>query len=185
MDNQALVNIDNRTSFINGDITTSEMAYVAFNLIHMINEDDENDAAIKEYEREPIKIFISSPGGEVNAMWSVIDVMLQSKTPIYTYCLGYVYSAAFKIFLAGSKRFAYKHSEFMYHQLQGKVSGDYNSILNVVDNYAYNQEEIERFILSRTKITEEQIENVRLSRQDWYFNTATAVELGIVTDVIE
>ena len=86
-------------------------------LLYQIQEDDEKDEKEKDYNREPIKLYINSYGGSIYDMWGLIDVILNSKTPIYTYCTGYAMSAAFKIFLAGHKRYCYKHSIFMYHQM--------------------------------------------------------------------
>lgn len=66
-----------------------------------------------EYEfnkRDPIKLYINSCGGTIYDMWALIDAIQNSKTPIHTYCMGYAMSAAFDIFLAGHKRYCYKHS---------------------------------------------------------------------------
>ena len=84
------------------------MGCLCFNLLYVLQEDNEKDQKQKNYKREPIKLYINSNGGAIDDMWSLIDIMLNSKTPIYTYCTGYAMSAGFLIFLAGSKRFMTK-----------------------------------------------------------------------------
>lgn len=69
MENKTYVNLETRTIFIAEELTTQNIGFVSFNLLHMIQEDNENEQTIKDYERQPINIFIASPGGEVTATW--------------------------------------------------------------------------------------------------------------------
>ena len=89
-------NTDNRTFYLSDDVDNESIGKLMWYLLYQIREDDEKDE-----KGEPIKLYINSYGGSVYDMWGLIDVILNSKTPIYTYCTGYAMSAAFKIFLAG------------------------------------------------------------------------------------
>lgn len=113
--NNCHINTTTRTIFLGDDIDEKSMSYIQFYLLELIHADDAKDSKEKDFKREPIKMYINSHGGSVDNMWGLIDIMLHSKTPIHTYCTGYAYSAGFKIFLAGSKRYCYKHSMFCYH----------------------------------------------------------------------
>lgn len=110
-------NIDNRTFYLSDNVDNESIGKLTWKFLQQIQEDDEKDEKEKDYKREPIKLYINSYGGFVDDMWGLIDIILNSKTPIYTYCTGYAMSAAFNIFLAGNKRYCYKHSTFMYHQM--------------------------------------------------------------------
>lgn len=88
---------DSRTIYISEEINSS-LGQVNFELIKWISEDDEKSRTLKNFKREPIKMYIQSHGGTICDMWSLIDIILNSKTPIHTYCTGYASSAAFKIF---------------------------------------------------------------------------------------
>jgi ATP-dependent Clp protease protease subunit len=99
-----------------------------FNLLQLIKDDDTNENIQKEYKRKPIQIYINSYGGYVNDMWSIIDIILNSKTPIHTYCTGYAQSAAFELFLSGHRRYMTKHAKLMYHQIYCTKECNYTNL---------------------------------------------------------
>ena len=115
----------------------------------------------KNFTREPIKIYINSYGGSVYDMWALIDIILNSKTPIYTYCTGYAMSAAFKIFLSGHKRFATKHATFMYHQMSCKRHGKYQDLVEDREQMDYLQKSIEEYVVERTNLTQSDMDDIR------------------------
>ncbi len=94
-----------RLFYLYGDVNAKNCADIAFD-IHYINlEDDEADDKEKDFKCKPIRLFINSFGGNVYAMWMLIDTIRSSKTPVYTICTGYAISAAFQIFLAGNNHY--------------------------------------------------------------------------------
>ena len=76
-----------RNIYLHEDINSPAIRRVNQELLAIIEEDDNNDKEKKEYERQPIKLFINSYGGNVDDMWSLIDIIENSKTPIHTYIL--------------------------------------------------------------------------------------------------
>lgn len=96
-------NTGKRLYFLSDDVDNESIGQLTWNILHQLAEDDEKDKKEKDYKREPIKIYINSYGGEVYDMWGLIDIIVNSKTPIYTYCTGYAMSAAFNIFLGRSE----------------------------------------------------------------------------------
>lgn len=186
MENKTYVNLETRTIFIAEELTTQNIGFVSFNLLHMIQEDNENEQTIKDYERQPINIFIASPGGEVTATWGLIDIIEASETPIYTYCSSYCYSMAFTLFLSGHKRYGYKHSRFMYHDVS-HTTGGYR-FLQDIDELLKDSEKgrkaIVEFITDKTKITYDQLKEVQEKKQNWFIEMDEALSLGIATDII-
>lgn len=180
-----LVNTSKRIFYLSDNISNETIAQLNFNLIYLLNEDDENENKQKNYERKPIKFFINSRGGNVYDMWSLIDIMLNSKTPIYTYCTGYAMSAAFQIFLAGSRRFTSNHATFLYHQIKGGEYGKYQDVIDSKEEWEWVQNRIEEYIASRTRITTEMLKDNREHKKDWYIHITEALHLGIATDNIE
>ena len=108
-------NREKRLFYLSDEVDNGSIGQLCWSLLLQLQDDDKKESKEKDFVREPIKIYINSFGGSVYDMWSLIDIVLNSKTPIYTYCTGYAMSAAFLIFLAGHKRFATKHANFMYH----------------------------------------------------------------------
>lgn len=104
--NNVYADNDKRMLILSDDIDNCSIAKVMFNLLFILHIDDEREAKEINFKREPIKLYINSDGGEVYDMWGLIDIMLNSKTPIHTYCIGHVMSAAFFIFWQGINVFA-------------------------------------------------------------------------------
>jgi len=72
---------------------------------------------------EPIKLFITSPGGDLDITFLFYDVMKRIKSPVITigdYCA----SAAAIILAAGSKRYLSPHAKVMLHLPAGQMGGD-------------------------------------------------------------
>ena len=134
--------------------------------------------------REPIRIYINSYGGSVYDMWALIDIIENSKTPIYTYCSGYAMSAAFNIFLAGHKRYATKHATFLYHQFSGWRSGKYQDFVEDREEMDCIQNTIEQYVIEHSKISEEQLLNIRKTKKDLYIHANEAIKLGIIDEIL-
>ena len=179
-----LIDLKHRIFYLSGDISNETVGKVCFNILYLLQEDDEKEASEVGFTRKPIHIYVHSFGGEAYDMWALIDVILNSKTPVYTYCTGYAMSAGFKIFLAGHKRFASIHSTFLYHQISGVRRGKYQDLVEDRVETDYLQTSIERFVIERTKITQVQLDENKAKKQDWYIHLDEALALGIVTDIL-
>ena len=178
------INSNKRLFCLSDDIDNESIGNMCFNLLQLIQEDDEKDKKEKNYTREPIKIYVNSFGGSVYDMWALIDIMINSKSPIYTYCTGYAMSAAFNIFLAGHKRFATKHSTFLYHQLSFWKEGKYQDMVENQAEMNYLQNEIEIYVKNRTKISNKKLLEVKNKKLDWYIHCDEALKLGIVNEIV-
>ena len=66
---------------------------------------NKEDMGIPREERKPIRIYIMSYGGELDYMWSLVDSIALSATPVYTINMGIAASAASLIFIAGHQRY--------------------------------------------------------------------------------
>lgn len=179
-----MFNKDNRIFYISSDIESGEIGAVCNDLINLLIEDDKKEAKEKDFKREPIKMYIQSFGGCIYDMWALIDIMLNSKTPIWTYCTGYAMSAGFKIFLAGRKRFISKHATLLYHQLSSWNQGKYQDMLETQSFLDFEQRLIEEYVISRTNITKDKLKIIREKKIDWYIRCEEAMKLGIAHEII-
>ena len=142
---------------------------------------NKEDVEIASEERKPILLYVTSNGGDVDAGFALIDVILTSKTPVYVINQGYQYSMGFLIGLAGHKRFAMPHATFLMHDGSQFI---YNSGAKAQDQMEFNkklEERIKKYVISRTKITSEMYDSQM--RKEWYMFADEAKELG-VTDFI-
>jgi ATP-dependent Clp protease protease subunit len=71
-----------------------------------------------ENNKEPIKLYINSPGGSVSDGLAIYDTMQMIKSPIHTICVGMAASMGAFLLAAGDRgrRFALRHSRVMIHQ---------------------------------------------------------------------
>jgi ATP-dependent Clp protease protease subunit len=179
-----LINTDARLFYISDDVDSASIGKMCFNLLYLLKQDDDNESKERDFKREPIKIYVNSYGGEVYDMWALIDIIEKSKTPIYTYCTGYAMSAAFKIFLAGHKRFGTKHSTFMYHQMNCYRYGKYQDLVEDRKEMDFLNTANEQYVIERTKIPQEYINEIREKKRDTYFHADEALMFGIIDEII-
>lgn len=81
--------------------------------------------ALDTISHEPIKIVITSPGGELDSTFLFYDTMKMIQSPVWTvgrYCA----SAAAMLLAAGykGKRYLYPHAKVMLHLPAGQMMGD-------------------------------------------------------------
>ena len=177
------VNTEKRIFYIHDEIDEDSMSNVVYNLLFLLNEDNEKERKEKDFKREPINLYINSCGGQVRDMWALVDIMLISKTPIYTHSTGYSDSCAFMIFIAGQKRFITKHTKMCCHQFSGGVRGSYQEIKETVEDFDRQWRDIEEYVLGQTKITKTRLQEVREKKLDWYIYSEESIGLGVATDI--
>ena len=173
-----LKDLKSRKLYLNSGIDLCTVEDIVKHIIRYNVEDKD----IPVEERKPIKLYITSNGGDVYAGFELIDVIENSKTPVYTINLGYQFSMGFLLGLSGHKRFASKHSKFLWHD---GTSGTLNSTAKVRDEMEFqnrNEDRIRQFILDHTKINPELYDSKL--RVEWYMFADEAKELGVVDYII-
>jgi ATP-dependent Clp protease protease subunit len=154
-----------------------------FELSKMILRYNKEDKDIPVDERKPIKIFINSPGGDLDSTLAFIGMMNISKTPIWTVDACWAYSAAGLILMAGHKRYALPNTECLIHSGSGQLGGSYEQTTEQMKNYKYLVDKMRDFILTKTKIDQKLFK--KNSQKDWYIYTDEMLSLGIVDEIIE
>lgn len=135
-----------------------------------------------EYAPPPITLCINSFGGSVREALRLYDLI--STMNVDTIATGSVMSAAVIIFLAGKKRYSTPRSTFMIHQISVTLEGMLSGIQEDLEEINRLQTIFDSIIISKTIITKKDLEDVYREKRDWYINTLTAKDLGIIDDVI-
>jgi ATP-dependent Clp protease protease subunit len=168
-----------RTIVLSGEIDESSVKD-AIQTISFINEIDSG-----KDEVEPIKLIINSLGGNILDGFALIGVIENSFVPIYTYGYGSIMSMALPILVAGDKRFGHPLATFMYHECLDSVPYDKMSIIKE------NIEETDRlmdmyddYLISRTSLTQKQLNKVKNKKIDWYFGSDEALSYNIINEII-
>ena len=134
-------------------------------------------------ERKPIRIYLMNYGGDIDAMWSFVDMMNLSKTPIYTINMGQCASAAGIIFMAGHKRIMMPNATVMIHEGSGAFSGDANKVMDHVESYKATIKKMKEFILSNTRIEAKLLNKKR--NADWEIDAQFCLEYGVCDQIAE
>ena len=173
-----LQNIRNRRLFLTGEITERNVSDVVKNILKY-NAEDKGAA---QEERKPVMLYISSEGGDVDSGFMLIDVIENSKTPVYVVNLGYCYSMAFIIYLAGHKRYASKNSKFMIHDGSSYVGGSAGKAKDTMDFIEAIEKRVKAYIVSRTKITAQKY--TKNFRREWYMYADEAKSYGVCDSIL-
>lgn len=151
-------------------------------IVKNILQYNREDYGLEVADRKPILLYIASNGGEVDSGFELIDVIMSSKTPVYTINLGYQYSMGFLIGLAGHRRYAMNHSKFLLHDGSNFI---YNSGAKAQDQMEFNrrvEDRVKKYIISRSKLTSEEYDSKL--RVEWYMFSDEAKEKGFVDYII-
>lgn len=83
-----------------------------------------------ENSKNPIHMYINSPGGSVTAGLGIYDTMQYVLPPVATWCVGQACSMASLLLAAGTKgmRHSLPNARIMTHQPSGGVSGQATDI---------------------------------------------------------
>lgn len=173
-----LKDLKQRKLFLNTDVEQLSVGEIVKHIMQYNKE----DIGIEPDKRVPIILYVSSNGGEVDSGFELIDVIMASKTPVFTVNLGYQYSMGFLIGLAGTKRFAMRNAKFLMHDGSNFV---YNSGAKAQDQMEFQrrvEDRIKQYILSRSKITSKEYDSKL--RVEWYLFADEAKEKGFCDYII-
>ena len=137
-----------------------------------------------EYSPKPIEIYIDSYGGAVYQCMGLLGVMEKSVTPIHTIVTGCAMSCGFMILISGHKRFGYKLSTPLYHQVSTGFRGKVQDMEESLEETKRLQKMIEKITLARTEIPKKRLKEVLKNKVDWYMTAKEALELGVIDGII-
>lgn len=166
-----------RKIYLDTDVSVDVLA-----IQRMILRWNMEDNGVEPKDRKPIHLYIMSYGGNIDYMWSTIDMIQSSETPIYTVNMGQADSAAALIFMAGQKRFMMPRAVVVIHEGSASMSGDSTKVLDASDSYRKDLKRMKEYILSRTQIPPRLLSKKRSN--DWELDSTQCLEYNICDAVI-
>lgn len=165
--------LKSRTIFISGEINQELAEKVATQLL-----------ILQEMGDEPIKIFINSQGGHVEAGDTIHDMIKFVKPKVIVIGTGWVASAGITIYLAADKenRYSLPNTRYMIHQPLGQCRGQATDLHIEALEIARVRERINKIISNATNQPLEKVKND--TDRNYWLNCEEAVEYGIVNKVI-
>lgn len=147
--------LENRTVFLTTAITPEVLSNMMATLFYLDALSD-----------EPINLYISSPGGHVDAGLGIIDVMNSLRSPVHCYAIGTVASMASIIFVYGAKRIMTSNANIMIHQPLGGVQGQASDILITATRILEMKNKLTRMVCERTGLSEKKVSDM-MDRDTW------------------
>jgi ATP-dependent Clp protease, protease subunit len=129
-----------------------------------------------------IDLHIQSPGGDLMAGMFMADYLLKNKVAVHSYVDGYAASSATLLSVACKKRFAYKNSVMLVHQLSGGTDGKYADIKVQVKNMDALMDRVTRFYIDHTHFTTEELKE--LMTTDLWLDSNKCLQYGLIDAVV-
>jgi len=145
------------------------------------------EANFTEERPDLLNLIITSPGGDLNAAFAVIDTMRGSAIPIRTIGLGQIASAGLMIFLAGDKghRILTPNTSILSHQYTWGAFGKEHELFATVKEFDLTTKKMISHYKKSTGLTETKIREVLLPPQDIWLSPLEAKKLGLCDEVKE
>ena len=155
----------NREVELCGPVDAGSCAVLIRSLLHLQQED----------AQAPIRMFINSPGGEVQSGLALYDVMQALNCPVNTICLGMAASMAALIFVSGARR-------EMLPLIGGGIGGSALSVKARADDLMRIRDITGEVLSRHTGMPLDRV--FELTAQDTYFEAEDAIEAGLADAVI-
>ncbi|MDP1834171.1 MAG: ATP-dependent Clp protease proteolytic subunit [Candidatus Moranbacteria bacterium] len=136
-------------------------------------------------DKEDIKLYINSPGGQVTSALAIYDTMRYVKADVSTICIGMAASAAALLLTAGEKgkRIILPNGEVLIHQVMGGAQGQATDIAIHASHILRMKKRLNEIM---AKHTGQSIGKVEKDAERDYFMTADeAKKYGIVDKIIK
>lgn len=134
---------------------------------------------------EPIKIFINSQGGHVEAGDTIHDMIQFVKPEVIVIGTGWVASAGITIYLAAEaeNRYSLPNTRYMIHQPAGGVRGQGTEIQIEAKEIVRMRERVNRLIAEATGQTYEKVSQD--TDRNFWMSASEAKDYGMVANIIK
>ena len=169
--------VRDRIYWLDGEVCADTLDIVKAIMMH-----NHEDADIPVNERKPIKIMIDSGGGSVQVMWSIINAIKISETPVWTIVYCSAMSAAAHILAAGHRRFAFPGSVILVHSGSISIDGDVEKVESAKRYYDGVSKSANALLVADTKIVPRDLKNK--GSRDWYMTAEEALARRVVDSIV-
>ncbi|ATA21551.1 ATP-dependent Clp protease protease subunit [Gibbsiella quercinecans] len=161
--------LDSRSIIISGEINQALTERVVSQLL-----------LLQGISNAPIKIYINSQGGHVEAADTIHDMIKFIKPEVHIIGTGWVASAGITIFLAAPKerRYSLPNTRFMIHQPLGGVRGQASDIEIEAKEIVRMLDRVNRLIADATGQPVEKVK--KDTDRNYWMNPQEAIDYGIV-----
>ena len=171
-----------RNLLISSTINADTISGVIKEILLINNDDDIKEGEYANFEREPIKLYINSCGGNVYDGLALVDIIKRSKTPVHTVCIGSCMSMALWIWLAGEKRIIGEHGTLMFHDLSVFAIDKTEGLKQELDEMLRLQAILVSEITEKSLVKEETLRDYITRKAEWYIPAKEAIALKLADE---
>jgi len=172
--------IDNNIYFYS-DVTTK----TCFSLIKQLKKLDmklQTDKLRNNLESVNINLHIHSYGGDLYGAFAVIDIIRTLKTPVYSYIEGIAASAATIISVVCEKRYIYKNSYMLIHELSSFMVGKFHEMEDEFKNCKQFMEVIKKIYKENTNVNKKQLNDIL--KHDLWWDSTLCLKNKLVDEIL-
>jgi ATP-dependent Clp protease protease subunit len=166
--------LQERIIFFGTELDAGVANVIIAQMLHLQAEDPDKD----------VRLYINSPGGDMNALFAIYDTMQVLSCDVSTVCIGQAASAAAVILAGGArgKRFALPTARVLIHQPHGGAQGQSVDLELAVQEMVVLRD---RMVQSLAEDTGQDPEKVRRDiDRDFILRGDEAVAYGLVDEVL-
>ena len=141
-----------------------------------------NTANIYEIPVPPIRLHINSPGGSLLDAFAAVDYIKHCKVPVHSIIDGSAASAGTIMSVVASKRYMYRHSYMLIHQLSSALYGKFEEQVDDFTNSNTFMRAINEIYKQHTKIPSKTLKEIL--KRDTYFDSDTCLKYGLVDEIL-
>ena len=158
-----------RTIILSGEIDKS----VASRIVHQL-------LILESEGKEPIRLYIDSPGGDVNAAFAIFDTIHFIQPPTLIIGMGLVASAGALVLLAAHRdqRYGFPNSHYLLHQPMSGMRGVATDIEIHAREIERTRTRINQIVAAECKKSLSQIE--KDTDRDFWLNAEEAKRYGLI-----
>jgi ATP-dependent Clp protease, protease subunit len=145
------------------------------------------ESNFQEETPDLLNLIITSPGGDLNAAFALIDTIRGSAIPVRTIGLGQIASAGLMIFIAGQRgnRILTPNTSILSHQYSWGAFGKEHELFATVKEFDLTTKKMVAHYKKCTGLNEKKIRDILLPPQDIWLSPTEALDLGICDHVKE
>ena len=164
-----------RAIFLSEGITDKTARRIQSALL-MLQQDD---------EKNPITVYINSPGGHADSGFAIYDFIRFVKPPVRCIVTGMCASAAVLPFLAVAKerRFSLHNARFLLHQPSTMVMGSASDVAINAEEIVRLRERYNTIVAQETGKTVDQV--TKDADRDFWLSPSQAKEYGLVGRIVK
>lgn len=175
------VNIDRHVIYLEGEIDT----YSAPFFLERVNAIRDVHISNGYKDSPDINLYITSPGGDLNGLTALIDIIKSIPCTVNTYGIGHVESAAVWVLAAGTGiRKLAPNTEVMVHEVSSWLRGTTSDVENEAKQLMLIQKNLYKLLGDFSKKDEVFWEKLLKNNKNLYLTPDKCLEYGLADEII-